>query len=76
MINKIDRAAGSMMENGLHTLTAFMTKIQAQRLSSDQSDPDHSEIHALTIDDLRGSLILAFIAIIFLLELARAMNRS
>lgn len=77
MINKIDRAAESMMENGLHrfyeSLTTFMTKIQANKLSANQSD--HSEIHALTVDDLRGPLIfcsylLAFIGFIFLLELA------
>lgn len=71
--NKIDRATSAMMENGLHqfykSFTAYLTEMRAQKLKRTEDD----ELHALTIDDLKGPLIfcsylLSFILFVFFIE--------
>lgn len=65
METKINRETGLLMENGINafyeTLSRFWMTIQVQNLAkSEQSD-----LHALTMDDLKGPLLFCSYLLVF-----------
>lgn len=60
MLKKIDRATGSMMENGLHEFYTSLASFKMKLILRIYSMVEHEDFRALSVEQLKRPLILLF----------------